>query len=65
MMMTGVVVELAYTGHRIQGRMLVVMHLRARSHILEAEKLLTLGYEFHYRTQDGVDLFKKRVIGLD
>jgi hypothetical protein len=31
----------------------------------EAEKLMALGYEFHYRTQDGVDLFRKKVIGLD
>jgi len=31
----------------------------------EAEKLMTLGYEFHYRTQEGVDLFRKKVIGLD
>ena len=31
----------------------------------EAEKLIALGYEFHYRTADGVDLFRKRVIGLD
>jgi len=31
----------------------------------EAEKLIALGYEFHYRTQDGVDLFRKKVIGLD
>ena len=31
----------------------------------EAEKLMALGYEFHYHTQDGVDLFRKKVIGLD
>jgi len=31
----------------------------------EAEKLMALGYEFNYHTQDGVDLFRKRVIGLD
>jgi integrase len=31
----------------------------------EAEKLIALGYEFHYRTADGVDLFRKKVIGLD
>jgi hypothetical protein len=31
----------------------------------EAEKLMALGYEFHYRTQEGVDLFRKKVIGLD
>ena len=31
----------------------------------EAENLIALGYEFHYRTQDGVDLFGKKVIGLD
>jgi len=31
----------------------------------EAEKLIALGYEFHYRTQDGVDLFRKKVVGLD
>jgi hypothetical protein len=30
-----------------------------------AEKLIALGYEFHYRTSDGVDLFRKKVIGLD
>jgi hypothetical protein len=31
----------------------------------EAEKLMALGYEFHYHTQDEVDLFRKKVIGLD
>jgi len=31
----------------------------------EAEKLIALGYEFHYRTQDGIDLFRKKVVGLD
>ena len=31
----------------------------------EAEKLMALGYEFHYRTQEGADLFNKKVIGLD
>ncbi|MFP3985195.1 MAG: tyrosine-type recombinase/integrase [Candidatus Bathyarchaeia archaeon] len=31
----------------------------------EAEKLMALGYEFHYHTQDGVDLFRKKVTGLD
>lgn len=31
----------------------------------EAETLIALGYEFHYRTADGVDLFRKKVIGLD
>ena len=31
----------------------------------EAEKLMTLGYEFHYRTEDGVGLFRKKVVGLD
>jgi len=31
----------------------------------EAEKLIALGYEFHYRTPDGVDLFRKKVVGLD
>jgi hypothetical protein len=31
----------------------------------EAETLIALGYEFHYRTTDGVDLFRKKVIGLD
>jgi hypothetical protein len=31
----------------------------------EAEKLVALGYEFHYRTRDGVDLFRKKVTGLD
>ena len=25
-----------------------------------AEKLIALGYEFHYRTADGVDLFRKK-----
>jgi hypothetical protein len=31
----------------------------------EAEKFMALGYEFHYRTQEGVDLFRKKVIGID
>jgi hypothetical protein len=31
----------------------------------EAEKLIALGYDFHYHTADGVDLFRKKVIGLD
>lgn len=31
----------------------------------EAERLIALGYESHYRTPDGVDLFRKKVIGLD
>jgi hypothetical protein len=31
----------------------------------EAEKLIALGYEFHYHTANGVDLFRKRVIGID
>jgi len=31
----------------------------------EAEKLMALGYEFHYHKQDGVDLFRKKVMGLD
>ena len=31
----------------------------------EAERLIALGYEFHYRTADGVDLFRKKVVGLD
>jgi len=31
----------------------------------EAEKLIALGYEFHYRTADGVDLFRKKVTGFD
>ena len=31
----------------------------------EAEKLIALGYEFHSRTADGVDLFRKKVTGLD
>lgn len=31
----------------------------------EAEKFMALGYEFHYRTQDCVDLFRKRVIVHD
>lgn len=31
----------------------------------EVETLIALGYEFHYRTADGVDLFRRKVIGLD
>jgi site-specific recombinase XerD len=31
----------------------------------EAEKLIALGYEFHYHTRDGADLFRKKVIGID
>jgi hypothetical protein len=31
----------------------------------EAEKLIALGYEFHYRASDGVDIYRKRVTGLD
>ena len=31
----------------------------------EAEKLIALGYEFHYHAPDGVDVFRKRVTGLD
>jgi hypothetical protein len=31
----------------------------------EAEKLIALGYKFHYRTAEGVDLFRKKVIRLD
>jgi integrase len=31
----------------------------------EAEKLIALGYEFHYHAQDGVDIFRKKVVGLD
>jgi hypothetical protein len=31
----------------------------------EAERLIALGYEFHYRAEDGVDLFRKKVMGLD
>ena len=31
----------------------------------EAEKLIALGYEFHYHAPDGVDVFRKKVIGLD
>jgi hypothetical protein len=31
----------------------------------EAERLIALGYEFHYRVEDGVDLFHKKVMGLD
>jgi hypothetical protein len=31
----------------------------------EADKLIALSYEFHYRTIDGVDLFRKKVIWLD
>jgi hypothetical protein len=30
----------------------------------EAERLIALGYEFHYRAEDGVDLFRKKVMGL-
>jgi len=31
----------------------------------DAERFIALGYEFHYRTPDGVDLFRKKVVGLD
>ena len=31
----------------------------------EAEKLIALGYEFHYHAPDGVDVFRKRVTGID
>lgn len=31
----------------------------------EAEKLIALGCEFHYRTQDGANLSRKKVISLD
>ena len=31
----------------------------------EATKLIALGYEFHYRTADGVDLLRNKVIGLE
>jgi len=42
------------------------MHLvKAATTNEEAKRLMALGYEFHYRTQDGVDLFRKKVIGGD
>jgi hypothetical protein len=31
----------------------------------EAEKLIALGYEFHYHAQDGADIFRKKVVGPD
>ena len=31
----------------------------------EAEKLIALGYEFHYHIRDTLDLFHKKVIRLD
>jgi hypothetical protein len=31
----------------------------------EAEKLIALCFEFHYHAPDGVDVFPKKVTGLD
>ena len=43
----------------------ILRHFDLELQIEEAEKLIALGYEFHYRTADGVDLFRKKVVGLD
>jgi len=39
--------------------------VKAVTTLEEAEKLIALGYEFHCHAQDGANLFRKKVMGLD